>query len=560
MDYDVVLIHPPTVYDFRKQPLFPGALGSTVDKVQFVKAPIGMICIADYLDRHGYKVIIDNLADRMVSDKEFDAEEHLKNTSSRVYAIDLHWHHHAQGAIEVARLCKKLHPDSLVILGGLTATYFHEEIIQKYDFIDAVIRGEGEKALLEFIRGLKEANEVPHTPNVTCRTKEGEVCVMPFMEASSDLDEFEYTRFDLIEPKTSIFPSGEASFGNLVVCRGCAYNCVTCGGSAYSYKNYFGMCKPAFRSPKKIVEDIKSFNKQGINLISLYQDPRMGGERYWKGLFAALREERSNLDIERLSIDIFSPVDEEFVREVSSIGKPVVLYMCPESGDKGVREIQGRCYSNDDIIDSVKLCHRYHIPITFFFSVGLSGENRETFKETQDLWDKLASLDKLGLSKGNFGKIARCIGGPIVGPIVLEPGSLSYDYPDKYGYKLRYDNLEEYIEALSQPSWHQWLNHETDELNINELIQLIFESIIYSIDQREKHGIYDNAQAIFKRSHVRADMIAVGAVNHIMGLQDSAERRLRLASLKQAIDSILNSSPGTDDKYGYRKMIEKVLT
>lgn len=559
MNYDVVLIHPPTIYDFRKQPLFPGALGSTIEKVQFVKVPIGMLCIANYIDRHGFKIIIDNLADRMVSDKEFDAEEHIRNTHSRIYAIDLHWHHHAQGSIEVARLCKKLHPDSLVILGGLTATYYHEEIIQKYDFVDAIIRGEGEKALLEFTKASKESKGVPHTPNVTCRTDEGEICVMPFMEPNDSLDEFEYTRFDLIEPKTSIFPSGEESFGNLVTCRGCIYNCITCGGSAYNYKKYFGMNKPVFRSPEKIVEDIKSFNAQGISLISLFQDPRMGGEKYWKRLTAALREESHNLKIDRLSLDIFLPVDEEFIREVSSIGKPVVLYMCPESGNEGVRNAQGRHYSNEEIINTVKLCHRYHIPVTFFFSVGLAGEDQITFKETQSLWAKLCMLDKLGLARHNFGKISACIGGPIVGPIVLEPGSLSFDYPEKYGYKLLYDNLEEYINALSKPSWHQWLNHETYTLSRDELIILIFESIMFSINQREKFGIYDNMQALFKKTQTKADMLAVGVVNHVMGLEDNTERESRLKSLRDAINSILNSRPVSNDEYGYRKMMENVL-
>jgi len=261
--------------------------------VQFIKVPIGMICIANYLDKHGCKVIIDNIADRMVSSREFDTEKQLENLSSRVFAIDLHWHHHAQGAIEIARLCKKLHPDSLVVMGGLTATYFHEEIIRKYEFIDAVIRGEGEKALLEFVRQLKGANKVPHTPNVTCRTPAGDVCVIPLMPASTDLDEFEYTRFDLI---------------------GGSYNCVTCGGSAYTYRKYFGMNKPALRSPTRIIQDIKSFNAQGITLINLYQDCRMGGEKYWRELMTTLREERDNLKIDRLSLDIFAPVDDEFIR------------------------------------------------------------------------------------------------------------------------------------------------------------------------------------------------------------------------------------------------------
>jgi B12-binding domain/radical SAM domain protein len=544
MNYDVVLIHPPTLYDFRKRAIFPGPLGPSVEKVQFIKVPIGMICVANYLDRHGVRVIIDNIADRMVGSRDFDVEKHLKNLTAGIYAIDLHWHHHAQGAIEIARLCKRLHPDSLVVLGGLTATYFHEEIIRKYDFIDAIIRGEGEKALLEFASEFKKSKGVPHTPNVTCRTEGGDLYIMPLMPASTDLDEFEYTRFDLIEPKTSIFPAGEEAFGSLVTCRGCIYNCTTCGGSAYNYRKYFGMSKPSVRSPQKIIEDIKSFNAQGISLINLYQDARMGGEKYWHELFAALRAERENLKIDRLSLDIFSPVDEEYAREIASIGKPVILYMCPESGDAGVRKIQGRCYSNEEIIDTVKVCHKYHIPVSFFFSVGLSGETRETFKATRELWDRLCMLDQIGIARHIFGGIERGMGGPIVGPIILEPGSLAFDNPDKYGYKLLFDNLEEYINALSMPSWHQWLNHETNSLSRNELIELILESVAYSIEEREKYGVYDSRQAAAKQLQIRADRIAVGEVEKLMNIQDEAERESKLKALRDAANAVLNMRAG----------------
>jgi radical SAM superfamily enzyme YgiQ (UPF0313 family) len=57
-------------------------------------------------------------------------------------------------AIEIARLCKKLHPDSIVVLGGLTSTVFHEEIIRKHEFIDAVIKGEAEKPFVSFMEML----------------------------------------------------------------------------------------------------------------------------------------------------------------------------------------------------------------------------------------------------------------------------------------------------------------------------------------------------------------------------------------------------------------------
>ncbi len=73
------------------------------------------------------------------------------------------------------------------------------------------------------------------------------------------------------------------------------------------------------------MEDIKSFNGAGDNADKPLPGCAHGREKYWKELFAALREERNNLKIDRLSLDIFSPVDEEFAREVSSIGKPVML-------------------------------------------------------------------------------------------------------------------------------------------------------------------------------------------------------------------------------------------
>jgi len=76
-NYDVIMLHPPAIYDFRKKPLFPGALGASVEQIQFNKVPIGMLSIAEYLDRHGYRVMVDNLGDRMINSQLFDPREHL---------------------------------------------------------------------------------------------------------------------------------------------------------------------------------------------------------------------------------------------------------------------------------------------------------------------------------------------------------------------------------------------------------------------------------------------------------------------------------------------------
>ncbi len=557
LEYDVVLIHPPAIYDFRKRTIFPGAL-ATVERIQYPKVALGVLSIADYLDRNGYKVIIDNLADRMVNSNDFDVEEHVKKMTARVFAIGLHWHHHSQGAIEIAKLCKRLHPEALVVIGGLTATCFHEEIIRKYNFVDAVIRGEAEKPFLEFMKTLDKNGKVMGTPNLTYRLENGAAEVTPLMEADETLDEYEFTRFDLLDPVTSVFNPSAPPRGSLVVCRGCIHNCVSCGASAYSYRKYLGRTKPAFRSPERIIEDIRKLNAQGIRQIGLYQDPRMGGEEYWRGLMEALRTEK--LEIERLTLDLLAPADAEFVREVATTGIETILYICPDTGCEEVRRRQGRPYSNEELIETIKLCHRYHLPVTVFFSAGLAGETQETMKETWELWDRICSLNKITINRGGVGDIGRCVltDGPIMGPIIIEPGSLSFDFPGKYGYKVLYDTLEKYIEAQNKPSWHQWQNYETEELVGDGLTELTHGAVEgFILNRKETSELYSEEQAILDYLRAVADRIAVDEVNRIMQIENEVEKEDRLKSLNIALDSFLKQSFSGEDPYGYRGMLRE---
>ena len=537
--FDVILIHPPAVYDFRRQALFPGPLAANVAQAQFTRVPIGMLSLAAYLDRHGFKVRIDNLGDRMVNDPAFDVAKHLKNLSSVIFAVGLHFQQHAQGALEIARLCKQFHPHSPVVLGGLTATRFHEEILRSYEFIDAVVRGEAEKAFLALLQAYEGKGRITGTPNLTFRTDSGTVAVTALLPPVPDLDEFEYTRFDLLEPKTAVFPAEAFPRWSLEVCRGCIYNCAICGGSSYSYRTYLGRTRPAFRSPARIVQDIHSLTVQGIKFIGLYQDPRMGGEAYWRELVTALRQ--GNLDIERLSMDLLAPADEDFIREIASIGKQVMVHICPDTGSEKVRRQLGRHYTNEQLLATVKLCHKYLLPVTSFFSIGLAGEDRDTIPATLELWDKLSDMENLALSRNRFlgleGSAAQ--GGPILGPILLDPGSPAFDLPEQHGYRLLYPDLTGYARAMTQPSWQQWLNYETEQLDTAALTEVIFQATAFTIDQRAEYGFNNRYQTESERRKLQADIIAAREIERIMKILDPEARENALQQLRSRSEEFL---------------------
>ena len=122
---DLILLHPPSVYDFRQQTILYGPSSDQVPSSPiFELYPIGMTSIAEYLERAGYRVRIVNLAVRMLRDPRFDAERLIKELDAPVFGIDLHWLLHCHGAIEIARLVKRHHPRSKLVFGG-PVSYTH---------------------------------------------------------------------------------------------------------------------------------------------------------------------------------------------------------------------------------------------------------------------------------------------------------------------------------------------------------------------------------------------------------------------------------------------------
>ena len=100
---------------------------------------------------------------------------------------------HIQGAIAVAELVKKHHPETPVIFGGLSSTYFHEELLERYESIDFVVRGDSTEEPLRLLMEAIQAGRTPYdVPNLSFRDK-GAVMVNPLTFVPEDLD---YSRTD----------------------------------------------------------------------------------------------------------------------------------------------------------------------------------------------------------------------------------------------------------------------------------------------------------------------------------------------------------------------------
>jgi B12-binding domain/radical SAM domain protein len=529
--------------------------------------PLGFLTMAACLDKNGFDARIYNLGKMMVTNASLDVNRFLSRLDSKIFGVDLHWCVHAQGAIEVAKLIKESHPNAFVVLGGFTATRFDKEILSKFPFVDAIIRGEAEKPMAQLAKAVCSEKDVSNVPNLTLRTTDGKIKVTPWGKVYDNLDDLEFHRYDLMEPFDP-----KACLGTTLL-RGCPFNCITCGGSAYSCKTLLNRSKAAFRSPEKVVEDMQTLADRGFNFMGFFHDLRLGGRKYWQELVTLIQKE--NPGIRYLVVELYTPADREYLEKLASFDETeVILQMSPESGNEAVRMGYGRKYGNHDFLKTVEHSKELGLQMQVFFMVGLANETQETLLETTTLWKKLLSMntEEFPLITSDVDLMVQ-----------LDPGSLAFDQPQKYGYRLFHKTFEDHYSAMRSPLWTNWMNYETAHLKREQLVEAFFQTIIRHVDILESLNLPFTNQSYLKYRRFRdgyAGKYVSEQVKTILALESSeTEKRLKLAKLHEAFSAYDTLKPlppplhqfnkmrftltariqnWLPDPYGYRKELKRI--
>ncbi len=533
---DLVLLHPPTVYDFRKKTILYGPVSDVVPSTPiFEMYPIGFTSLAEYLERVGYRVRIVNLAVRMLNNPRFDAEEQIRKMESSLFGIDLHWLPHVQGAIEVARLVKKHHPISAVVMGGLSASYYSRELMQ-YPEVDYVLRGDStEEPLRQLMDCLSKGGDHSSVPNLTWRDAKGEIRENPLSHVPSSLDDvmldcYGHTLRSVVRhlDLRNYIPFKRwlrYPIMGVLTCRGCTRNCAFCGGSSFAFRRVCNRDRTAFRSPEAVARDVTQIQRISRGPIFILGDIRQPGNGYADHLLDLLRRQKVK---NQIMIEIFGPASEGFLRTIGEVCPGFCIEISPDSHDPEVRRAMGKNYTNEAVeetaLNAVKAgCKRVDV----FFMIGLPHQTYQSVIDTVDYCELL--LQRPDLEK----KVI-----PFIAPLApfLDPGSLAFEHPERYGYRLFYNTLEEHRRAMLAPSWKYMLNYETQWLTRDDIVASTYEAGLHLNRLKAKYGIIpaDTAEDIERRT-IRASQI-IRQLDEIVAQGEPAAIEERLAHLKSSIE------------------------
>ncbi len=539
---NLVLVHAPSVFGFRERPTLWGPISDLIPSTTiFDMYPIGFTTIADYLEKKGFRVRIINLAVRMLLDTDFNVEIFIESIKASAFGIDLHWLPHAHGAVEIAKVIKNIHPDTPVIMGGLSSSYFHEELIT-YPQVDFIIRGDSTEEplgrLIECIESGANQNELARIPNLTWKDKTGAVQINPLTYVPSDLNSI------LIDHSVAVravvrdknlanylpflkwrkFPITAA-----LTCKGCTRNCTICGGSRLAYREFYGRKKPAFRSPALLAQDIRRITQYSRGPVFVLGDIRQAGMQYARDFLRILQGVRA-----KIIFEFFWPVDRNFIEEIAGAARNFFVQFSPESHDSYVLRYSNKSFTDASIESSIRNilkagCQRLDV----FFMSGMPGQTYTSVLKSMEYCGQL-------LHSFNGDPRLRFFISPLA-PF-LDPGSLAYEHSSYYGYRKFYTTLAEHHDALVAPSWKYILGYETRWMNRAEIVDSTYQAALQLNRLKSEYGQMNKEASQLMEERI---LKAIDLMKYIDSLVAEEEKRpflQEIGKIKSEIEKVNNST------------------
>lgn len=297
----------------------------------------------------------------------------------------------------IAKEIKKVRSDILTVLGGPHVFWYTDEIQKHLPWIDIVVKGEGESAILKIIEGFK--NNSSTTGHIVSGSYLKDIDRLPI-------------------PDFSDFDFGKYIYGAIPISmsRGCVYNCNFCHEKRF-WKTF--RSKNSDTVIKEIENDLKRYDLDSF----LFCDSLINGN---KKLIEKICEKiiSKDIDIYWSAHSSIKNMDKTLLKKMRKAGCGSLLYGV-ESGSQRILNKMHKGTTLTEIEKVLKLTMNENIwPLTYWL-VGFPSEQISDIKRTKEFIVK---------NKKN-------IGSAVFHRFILTKESPIYNNPQEYGISLKGDPM-----------------------------------------------------------------------------------------------------------------------
>jgi radical SAM superfamily enzyme YgiQ (UPF0313 family) len=340
-----LLINPP--YPFSEIPIMP----------------MGLSYIAAVLEQNGYEVqILDLLVSRYSKEKIRTKIEEYKPDIVGVTSVTLNY----PVASETLKYTKSVNKDIVTIIGGPHVTFASVETLTEAPWIDIVVRGEGERTILDIVKGMKLVD----IAGISYRDKKNGIKQNSERSLIENLDELPF-------PAKHLFPISRYHaldvHASILTGRGCPFNCIFCVGSK------MGGRRVRYRNPRLIIDEVEQALASGFKEINFEDDHLTLNHKHLNALCDEIMTR--GLKFNWSAFSRVDTVNSEILHRMKQAGCTWLLYGI-ESGNQEILDIIKKKITLAKIKDAVEMAKEAGIGILASFILGLPGETPETMNKS----------------------------------------------------------------------------------------------------------------------------------------------------------------------------------
>lgn len=328
-----------------------------------VQMPVGLYKIAEYC-KNKYKIVI---VDSRIADAETEINRALQNYDVLCIGISVMIGSQITNANNIS---KKYHGKLPIVWGGGLPTIIPDLAIEN-EYVDYIIRGDGEEPFLNLLLYLDGKNHIKHNNFQVNILKDLKMSYIDFSNLSLPNEYF-------------IARDGFKKAIQLETSRGCPHKCAFCHNSIFD--NHYRTISEEY--VRRSINDLESkFNVDGI----IFQEDNMFVQIKRATNIITHLSSKSTIGWKANSrIDYFYSIvqNESLINKIVESGCHTLQFGI-ESGSERIIDLINKRISLSDIIYVNRVLSKYNISIRYNFIIGFPTETKDEIDQTLRFAERL---------------------------------------------------------------------------------------------------------------------------------------------------------------------------
>jgi len=343
--------------------------------------PLGILYLAAVLEQRGVEVSVLDQAAKGFTAKETISWIKVENPDVLGFST---FASSGRTAALISDEVKKENPNVTVVFGNYYATFNPERILRKYPSVDIIVRGEGERTVIDLAGCLENGGRLKDVLGISFR-EGSEVASTADRPLIEDLDSLPLPDRGLIdEDYHSVIAGANVAprkFTSLVSSRGCVYRCRFCSCTQFARNRW----RP--RSVKSTLEELCFLASEGYEQFIFVDDNFTTNPKNVIRLCREMRKEK--LDMEWICEGRVDNASYQMFWEIAKAGCKI-LYFGIESANQRILDYYNKRITPEKAERAVRTARKAGADVVVgSFIVGAPDETRGEIQNTIDFANRI---------------------------------------------------------------------------------------------------------------------------------------------------------------------------